>query len=377
MRRIIDFVRKQIGSESTGGTSEESKVQASADIPSPNQDVVILDSVPAGEQQPQDVVDHDAKTEELPEEPFTLMAQMADKLEVTEIDGVSLGEFSSVEGGETSDNFEVHIQTRQGSVNAITNEGGEHSKYSANEDALAVVALPEQITVVVIDGAGGSGNGRLAATIATAVTERLAREGKGVEDILKSVDKTVTENAQAGYACGVIIQIGSKENAREVTLGYSGDSKVMTIRANAKLAEGTTPYQNFAEAMIATGNIKPEEYYTFPMLNTITGGLGGGQLPPETKKFEGQAGDVMVAASDGFWDNVSEYEILKLWQESSSAAEFQNKLYALALERNNATQPFTIQHSEDIAVEKLLNKVHQGQLKDAGDNVTIAVVEMK
>src|SRR3989338_6862951 len=95
---------------------------------------------------------------------FQLGAEAAQaKIEKHE-DGYEYGEWNSA-GSLRSEDLRVRMKAKLGSVEGVTNYGGERSKYSMNEDNLFVVAHENQLAVGVIDGAGGSGNGSRASSI--------------------------------------------------------------------------------------------------------------------------------------------------------------------------------------------------------------------
>lgn len=242
------------------------------------------------------------------------------------------------------------------------------------------LARENQTVVGVIDGAGGSENGRRASRIGSAVFAKAFREGIAMEQALKLADAAIREHAPKSYAAGVIIEIERDGERRAVTIGYTADCKAMTLRGNKKLSEGTTKFQNVAQAKVDLGLREPHEYYTDESINMITGGLGVPDPEHHDKPgvigFAGQTGDIIVAGSDGFWDIVSEYEIEEFARACGASAKLEERLFALAYERNNSVEPFTIQHSEDVAVEKQLSKIKADGLHKRGDNITLAVVEL-
>lgn len=285
------------------------------------------------------------------------------------------GEWTSIQAGEGHALPEFHFEAKLGRVAARTDTGGPRSKYSKNEDAMFTLATSRSLVVGVIDGAGGSGNGKLAAELGALNFARGFREGQSFEDALELGDRAICDapwpsEYQRGYATGVLAQIGSPEKTNQVTIGYAGDAKALTIREGQKLDAGTTKFQNIAQTKIDQGFAPPEGYYNHPQNHIITGGFG---IPddrrrlPQIMEFAGQPGDLLVMASDGLWDNVSEFEIIELAKVHRDAASLQQALFALAYERNNSEAPFIIRHDGDTKIEKKLQ---------AGDNITVVVVEL-
>src|SRR6266404_8614128 len=97
-----------------------------------------------------------------------LEAELMGRIPVSEKEGFTYGEFTSVETSTANlSEYKFSVKSKLGQVDGFTSFGGPHSKYKENEDTIFAVALPENLTVGVVDGAGGSGNGRLASTLAT------------------------------------------------------------------------------------------------------------------------------------------------------------------------------------------------------------------
>jgi len=293
------------------------------------------------------------------------------KLPVEEKEGFTFGEWSAVENEVPLSHSELEVKSKMGTVSAITDFGGPKAKRKTSEDTFFVVAQDKHLSVGVIDGVGGILFGERATAIGAAVAQKRFRDGD--DDIVRVMDHAhmrMTQYAHGGSACAVMARIGSEDDPRKVVIGSSGDCKAMTIRGGVKLEEGTTKFQNLAQRKIDEGQGKPEDYYNDPFVGTLTSALGasGEHLEePLDIEFKSEQGDFIVMASDGLWDNVSEYEVTQLAKECKAAAELQQKLYDLAHQRNNADEPFTIQHSADKAVQKQLKKA---------DNITIAVIEL-
>ena len=155
----------------------------------------------------------------------------------------------------------------------------------------------------------------------------------------------------------------------------------MTLRGQKKFTPGTTVFQNLAQRRIDAKKIKGKDYYTDPYINVISGGIGLNRDDvdkPGALQFEAEKGDIMVLASDGFWDIVSEYEVEKICQESTDSQEMERKLFDLAYARNNIFGAFIIQHSETESTSKALITLKEDEdaVLKGGDNITLAVVEI-
>ena len=301
-----------------------------------------------------------------------------------EKDGFWYGEWDSAMAEvEESEHNEARFESKLAKVDIQTGKGGENSKYQKNEDSMFAMANSDRVVMGVIDGAGGSGNGELASKVGSAVLSRAFREGMELDDAMLEADTAIRGQAKGGYAVGVVVCVDGDGGEKRVSIAYVGDAKAMTLHEGKKFAPGTTRFQNLAQRDIDIGDIRPEEYYNHPNLNLITNALGSPRREknPSLIEFAVESGDIIISASDGFWDNVSEFEVEELAAACPDSSELQRKLYELALERNNTEEPFTIRHSKDIEVKKqLCRKIRSAggtdSVKKAGDNITVGVLRI-
>jgi serine/threonine protein phosphatase PrpC len=284
---------------------------------------------------------------------------------------------------------EAHLRSKHVRIDVTTDYGGEQSKYKdRNEDTFLVMSNADDLLVGVIDGAGGSigadgkTKGRKAAVLATEALRRIYEHSPETEvsKAMEVLDAYVSKNAEGGFATGVVVRGIRINNEWSIEIGATGDSKIITIRGNHKIPEATSTLQNMGQFGVTLGN-KPENYYIDPRQNAILGGFGlsarqKGSSPAEILSFKGKDNDQMIVASDGFWDIVSEYEVIELSKQYRGKA-LQQQLYELAHHRNNCTEPFMIQHDATTTVVKEFNKMHPDFVgQPMGDNLTIAVIDL-
>lgn len=279
----------------------------------------------------------------------------------------------------------IEYSGKYGVVSGRCDYGGEGSKYkNKNEDTMFVATAKDgSLIAVVVDGAGGSGDGLLASIEGNKklTTELVA--GKDIKTAMSEagarIDQARKERGinESIYACAAVAEV--KPDGK-VFLNASGDSKAMTIRHGDKLDVGTTKMQNYAADLVGAGAIEPQDYYTNPYNNVVLGVLGKDtdRSLQETISFDGKNGDQIILASDGVWDVVSEWEILDL-SEKFTGAELQKAIFDLAYQRNNSTEPYKLQFNGDVAVNMppKVGITPEGKIKLGGDNITVQVVELR
>ena len=250
-----------------------------------------------------------------------------------------------------------------GRIISATSYGGPRSKYRINEDSYFTGATKNGALIAgVIDGAGGSLSGYLATLYANERLSEMLMKGSGVFDAFMEAHALIRERACGAYASAVVIQIDKLLN---VFLGSKGDSKAMTLRGGKILGEGTTRMENLVSERVEQGLIRPGDFYNSPEKNIITGAIGYGHGLPLQTAFRAKPGDRIILASDGVWDLVSEFEILRAAQ-AKTGMELEEYLFDLAYARNNALAPFMIQMSPESEV--LVDPPH------AADNITLQIV---
>ncbi|MBI3626986.1 protein phosphatase 2C domain-containing protein [Candidatus Uhrbacteria bacterium] len=301
---------------------------------------------------------------------FNKDSLFADSLkESRQRDGTVYGEWHTARMEEKEPKF--YLKTRLAEVAGQTSPGGPKSKYGkVNEDCLSIASFPKRSSIILIDGAGGSGNGRLAAEIGTGAMTQALRQGKSSLDAWLQADDLIRQYGQKGYAVGVLANITMESGPRpKVEILSVGDSKLMTIRDGQKVPELTTKFQNVAQQMVDNLNIKPEDYYNDDELNILTAAIGIKEKDkPQMIEFVGQEGDLLIVASDGVWDVISEFEIEEICREAKqNPGKIEEKIYKLAHKRNNSSE-FEIQHNQKISVTK--------RMTHGGDNITLAVMKI-
>jgi len=252
-----------------------------------------------------------------------------------------------------------------------TNAGGPNSKYTKNEDTVLLQVDGNRIRIGVIDGAGGSSDGRTASALANAVFMNRGRHDSGhLLDDARRVTEVIQKNANGAFATGVVVEMFLDGTVNMVA---AGDTKAMTVRRGQKVPEGTTTMHNRVQKLIDHDIIKPWDYYTHPSNNIITNAMGipenKGQDPFSEYTFQSEPEDIIILGSDGIWDLVSEYEILRLTLQHRGNG-LQKALFDLAYQRNNSTVPFVIQYDHSHAVR-------MEPSPGGGDNITVVVIDKK
>lgn len=269
-----------------------------------------------------------------------------------------------------------------------THYGGLGSKYrEINEDSLFIGEVLQNHTVFagVIDGSGSSTDGYLAGKILNETFCEGFEKGLPFSKNFENAENCITDRLHGAYATGVVMMIDD----RFVQLGSKGDTKALTYRkskdtllglrshfgeggqrASTFLHEGCTQIHSLVAKGIGGGHLPPHAIHTSSKKHIITSSFGTPSLAYHTT-FTAERGDHILLMSDGVSDIVSNYEILNFCQ-NFSGKDLENKIFGLAYQRNNSTEPFEIEFRE---TEKHTLPPLNAK-KKSGDNLTLLVIEI-
>lgn len=301
-----------------------------------------------------------------------------------ELTFISEGEILSAIEAETGD---WHDEQDRRETNGFNNIGAFFIKTDCgargqNQDVFYLNFGTEEkprLVMGVFDGMGGKKNGRLAASSAAVGLAEGVRQRMDVVAMYRKMKNYIGEFNPEGDSAGIVVDIEKDDvktgKDKRVTILSSGDSRIITIRNGNILPEGTTTPQNLAQKELSESKIQLAEYYNHAYLNLLTGALGTNKTEPEIKQFVAQEDDIVIAASDGLGDVVSDYEILELLKRHPSMEEFHYELFRLARNRQISDKPFDIEISQDTKVIKRV--IDNESRRTIGDNITIGVVKIK
>jgi len=180
------------------------------------------------------------------------------------------------------------------------------------------------ILLLVADGMGGQGYGQLASQLAvqsmvgymTSSFHSYRRSGESLLSLLSAsvqyANQIVYERNQQqqtvmGTTMTAALLIGSTAYVAHV-----GDSRFYLSRQPTGLTQITRDHSVVA-ALVARGDIAPEEIYTHPRRNEINRSLGN-KASVEVDVFTVQLvdGDVLLLCSDGLWEMAFDQQIASI-----------------------------------------------------------------
>jgi len=109
-----------------------------------------------------------------------------------------------------------------------------------------------------------------------------------------------------------------------------GDSRCYLLRGG--VLERLTRDQTMAQDLLDSGVLSPEQAARSPYANVLSSSLGGATWTPEVSRFELQTGDRMILCTDGLTKHVSDEQILRRMQESTTSEPVARALLQDALD---------------------------------------------
>jgi serine/threonine protein phosphatase PrpC len=207
----------------------------------------------------------------------------------------------------------------------ITGKGGREE----NRDSAGWTEKKGAICMVVCDGLGGYGNGRIAAEEAVgSFPEGFEKNPKADERNLRGIvegchkkllEPGIRHNGKKG-AMTTLAAVVAKDGV--IKACHIGDTRIYVFEKGC-LAYRSRDHSP-GQALASFGSISAGEIRKTPYRNKLFRVLGGGKETPacEIAKIGTAAGYAVLVCTDGFWEYVLEDEMEKLHGKSVSAKEW-------------------------------------------------------
>ena len=215
----------------------------------------------------------------------------------------------------------------------------EYAKVSAvgdrddNQDRAAVIVGDGTAIMLVFDGMGGHSDGAIAAEVGLQAVQKsftsarlpifdpqgflyMALSRAHDEVVRIGIDQAVDFRPRATCAVCLVQESGA-------WWAHIGDSRIYHLR-DGRLVSRSRDHSH-VELLIQEGAITEEEAMDHPMRNFVECCIGGDAPVPDmsiTRKMNLDAGDVLLACTDGLWSGITDKDIAEVaTRKSMSLAE--------------------------------------------------------
>lgn len=230
----------------------------------------------------------------------------------------------------------------------------EYAKVSAlgdrtdNQDRAAVVVADDAAIMLVFDGMGGHSDGASAAETGLKTVQDLFMaeelpilDPQGflymalsrAHDAVVNLGRDVAVDFRPRATCAVCL---IQEDG--AFWAHIGDSRIYQIRDGKVLSRSRD--HSHVEVLIQEGAISEEEAQDHPMRNFVECCIGGDAPVPDmsiTGMKRLDAGDVLLACSDGLWSGLADDDVAQIGRADST--NLADALKALSIQALNANSP--------------------------------------
>lgn len=209
-----------------------------------------------------------------------------------------------------------------------------------NEDFADSAVKRDAQCFVLCDGLGGHGMGdRASRFVARFVLHEFTRSqslASFAQTVLPRAHQALRAEQEKAGAAGkmkttavVLVLEGESGFCLHI-----GDSRLYRFRGGA--VDVQTRDHSVPQMLVLTGEIKTEEIRSHPDRNKLLRALGDERetVKFELTRFDVRAGDAFLICSDGFWEPVTESEMLALLQSEPTARAWLEKMSRLAAENS-------------------------------------------
>lgn len=214
-----------------------------------------------------------------------------------------------------------------------------------NQDRVELISHPQSTLMICVDGMGGHSNGARAAEL---VVDTLGESFTGIARPVFDPQGFLT--MALALAHDRVVDIGSGQHVDHrpratcaVCLvqdgsafwAHVGDSRIYQLR-NGRIERRTRDHSH-VELLLREGLIAEMDVKTHPMRNFVECCIGGDRALPDMSisgRIRLEAGDVLLACSDGYWSGLDDEEIAKLGTSARPLDQQLHRASELAV-RNN------------------------------------------
>lgn len=196
-----------------------------------------------------------------------------------------------------------------------------------NEDFVSLLEGCNQLVAIVADGLGGYKSGEIASRLATTV----------INNELHNMDLSEELLVNAVEKANISILENNIENKMKTTISvvwiennYSlfatvGDTRIYLFR-NGSICFQSVDH-SVSQMAVIMGEIEASQIRGHKDRNKLIRVLGNKEnVKVDLSRFLLQAGDAVLLCSDGFWENITENDMIRLLNESKSSQEWLKKM---------------------------------------------------
>ncbi|MDE6035161.1 MAG: protein phosphatase 2C domain-containing protein [Ruminococcus sp.] len=201
-----------------------------------------------------------------------------------------------------------------------------------NEDSVKTLQVDDELIAVVADGLGGYQSGKVASDIAvTTIMDSMQEKIHSEEKLLKTIEIINTKIRQQHKKRNMMSTIAvlwiqlKKFTATAINVG---DTRIYQFRDGKVIFQSVD--HSVAQMAVFVGEITESEIRNYAGRNKLIRALGAdAKVKVECESLNIRTGDSFLLCSDGFWELISEDNMIKTLQKASSPKEWAESMQYL------------------------------------------------
>ena len=194
-------------------------------------------------------------------------------------------------------------------------------KRKNNEDSVSLIENNNGVLAIVADGLGGHADGEVASALAVSTIHKQLQSQQPNEDrLVEAIQQanrdiyTLGDERSAMHTTVAVLWLGDY-----LTVAANvGDSRIYQFRNNQIIYQSMD--HSVAQMAVLVGELKPSEIRGSKDRNKLIRVLGDPkELKVDCESLYVQKGDRFLLCSDGFWEAVTEADMLETMAESQNA----------------------------------------------------------
>lgn len=213
-----------------------------------------------------------------------------------------------------------------------------------NEDKVAFAKKGGSFCFILCDGLGGHGKGDIASSLAAETIIRKFKESASLDSFCADAFETAQSellrkqqsmgNSVKMKTTAVVLAI---EGNRCVTM-HIGDSRLYRFR-DGRLVSRTLDH-SVPQMLVMAGEIEESEIRSHPDRNKLLKAMGDNpeSFRCEKAEFDLKEGDAFLLCSDGFWEPITEFDMVSFLAVNKRAKGWLKDMKSLAEKNGQGTQ---------------------------------------
>ena len=208
-----------------------------------------------------------------------------------------------------------------------------------NEDAVSILEGKHGLLALVADGLGGLRRGEEASSRAVQTLNHCLQDAapsrKGLEEAICQAHEEIRALQTTGGRSATTLAALWLDKL--CFAAHVGDSRIYQLRDGQILYQSTD--HSVAQMAVLAGEITPDQIRTSPERNRLIRVLGNENCPRiDLVSLEVQPGDRLILCSDGFWNPVTEEDMLRTAAGSEDARQWLQAMREIIDQANDPQQ---------------------------------------